>query len=115
MTTIDTRKPQNNDIQFYLRDRLEMILVVTDQDDAAVDLSGNSLVFSIRKTENGTALETITTASGDIVIGGDDNNMLTFVKELSGIEERTYYYDLYNVTEKDTITDGKFIATYKGR
>ena len=113
MATIDTRKPESNLIKHYIRDKFEMSLVVTDQDDAAVNLSAKTLVFSIRTTESGSAVET---ASGDeIVVSGTSNNYVTITKTFTSLAERAYYYDLQNTTDSETIIDGAMICNYKGR
>lgn len=113
MATIDTRKPQSKKIYHYLRDKFEMSLAVTDQDGAAVDLSAKTLVFSIRTTENGTAVQTATGA--EIVVSGTSNNIVTITKSFTGLAERAYYYDLHNSTDSETIIDGAMICNYKGR
>ena len=113
MTTFDTRTAKNIDLKFYLRDKFKMVVTVTDQDSAAVDLSAKTMVFSVRKTQNGTAVDTL--SGGEITVSGASNNIVTIEGTLSGLNERSYYYDLDNTTDNQTIMDGKFIASYDGR
>jgi hypothetical protein len=79
-----------------------------------VDLSAKTLVCTIRATEAGTAVDTMTSAAGDIVVSGAGNNILTFSKSLT-LSEQIYYYDLENTTDDEMIMDGKFFADYTGR
>jgi len=113
MTTFDTRTAKSIDIRFYLRDEFNLVITVTDEDDAAVDLSGKTLVFSIRESDGGAAISTIDGTS--ITVSGTGNNTVTLTKVLTGLSEKSYYYDLDNTTDNETIMDGKFIANYKGR
>jgi len=109
MTTHDTRQGQNVNVRHNLRETFSYVITVTDQDDNAVDLSGDTITFSIRATENGTALDTITAA-----ISGGSNNILTFEKDLT-ISSGKYFYDIHNDTDDKCIQDGYFICDYTGR
>jgi len=113
MPTFDTRKSKSITILHNLRNAFTMTIAVTDQDNVAVDLSTKDLVFSIRETENGTSIDTCTTAAGEITVSGNDNNILTFNKELE-LTRRIYYHDLQNITDDQSIIDGKFIANWTG-
>jgi len=114
MTTFDTRTGQNVDIKHNLRDKFSMVITVTDQDSAAVDLSAKTLTMNIREKESTTPIDTMTTTAGDIVVSGAGNNVLTFSKNLD-LGEKIYYYELYNTTDEENIMDGKFFADYTGR
>jgi hypothetical protein len=114
MATFDTRKGQNVDIRHNLREKFTMIITVTDQDSAAVDLSAKTLLFSIRETESGTAVDTMGTAEGTITVSGASNNVLTFSKTLT-LSQKNYYYDLLNSTDTENIMDGRFYADYTAR
>jgi hypothetical protein len=112
-TTIDTRTAWNITVYHYLRDDVHIVLNVFDEDDEPVNLSSKTLVFTIRKTENGTAVETI--SGSDITVSGANNNKVTISKAVSSLVERTYYIDLDNTTDGETIADGLLIATHEGR
>ena len=112
-TTIDTRTAQYVKIYHYLRDKLKIVIIVTDEDDAAVDLSAKTLVCSIRESEGGSAVETI--SGENVTISGGNNNVVTIEKALTSLTDRTYHIDLDNTTDNETIFDGKLIASYQGR
>ena len=114
-TTFDSRKGQNIDIITNLHEIFTLVFSVTDQDGVARDLSGESLVFSIREEENGDAIETLTTAVGEITISGDDNDIVAFSKVLD-ITTDNYFHDLLITTADDeSLMDGKLLANYTGR
>ena len=113
MKTLNTVRAEKVEIPYYLRDNFYLKFDVYDQDNVAVDLSGKSLVFSIRETENGTAIATATTADSEITIS---TSTVTISKDFSStLTEKVYYADLDNATDNYTIIDGALIASYKGR
>jgi hypothetical protein len=113
MVTIDTTKPQNVTIRHYLSDAFRFSVSVTDQADDPVDLSEKELLFSVRNSEGGTAIATILKDTG-FIIEGANNNIVTFDVVFDKLEERSYFYDLFNVTDRETIFDGELICSFKG-
>jgi hypothetical protein len=101
--------PANQNIYYYNGDSRTKSYTVTDGDGAAVDLSGDTLTLTIKKKKSGTAVATLSTGS-EITISGASNNVvnIAFNNEL---EERSYYYDLYNNTDDETIMYGLLIVT----
>ena len=113
MATHDIRRAANIDIKYNLREAFSWIGTITDQDSAAVDLSSEALVYSIRKKENSTAVATLTSAAGDITVSGDGDNIVTISADsISGITDRTYYHDLEGTTSNIQLFDGKLECSY---
>jgi hypothetical protein len=111
MATHDIRRAANVDIPYNIREEFLWSGTVT-LDGSPVDLSGKTLLYSIRSTENGSAVATASTAS-EIVVSGANNNIVTItIDSISGIKERTYFHDLENTTDNKMIFDGKLICTY---
>jgi hypothetical protein len=108
---MDARHGQDVEITTDLHEKFVLIFAVLDNNDDPVDLTGKSLVFSIRTTESGTATETLTTAAGTITI---NTSVVTMSKTLS-VSSDVYFHDLLNVTDDKTIMDGKLLANYTGR
>ena len=101
--------PANQDIEYYSNDSITKSYTVTDQDDAAVNLSGDTLTLTIRKKKGGAVVETLTTAS-EITVSGASNNIVTITFN-HDLEERAYVYDLYDNTDDETIMYGLLIVT----
>jgi len=101
--------PANQDIYYYANDARDKVYTVTDGDGAAVDLSGDTLTLTIRKKKGGTVVSTLSTAS-EIAISGASNNVVT-ISFNNDLDERSYYYDLYNNTDDQTIMYGLLIVT----
>ena len=112
MATHDIRRAANINIPYNLREGFSWSGIITDQDGAAVDLSGKTLVYSIRNSENGTALSTLTTAT-EITISGASNNIVTITKaSIDELKEKTYHHDLENTTDNKMLFDGNLICGY---
>jgi len=107
--------PAYKDIDYYNNDSRTKLYTVTDGDGVAVDLSGDVLKLTIKKDKGGSTVYTLSTATGsvggDITVTGAGNNVVNVAFDHSFDEERSYYYDLYNVTDDETIMYGKFIVT----
>jgi hypothetical protein len=113
MSTHDIRRAASVDIKYNLREAFAWTGTITDQDSAAVSLTGKTLVYSIRKTENGTAVATLTTTANDITISGAGNNIVTISSSsITGLTERTYYHDLENTTDNYMLFDGLLVCGY---
>ena len=111
MSTLNNITGKKIDIKYYLNDDFDLSFSVTDQDDNDVDLSTKSLSMQIKKRKTDTtSLIELTTAAGDIVVSGDNNNILTFNGTLA-LSERVYVYDLENTTDSNTIMYGFFKVT----
>jgi hypothetical protein len=111
MATHDIRRAASVDIKYNINESFVWQGTITDS-GVAVDLSGKTLVYSVRSTDSGTAIDTATTAS-EIVISGASNNIVTItIDAISGITERSYYHDLENTTDNKMLFDGKLIAGY---
>jgi hypothetical protein len=110
--TIDNRKAQNNDVYHYSGDVFDASWTITRDDDSAYDLSGETIVLSIKADRtDSVALETLTTTLSEISIGGASNNVLTFNKVVT-LPEGAYYYDLEITSENYTISYGIWYETY---
>ena len=110
MATLTAIKAANYDITYYNADSYDLSVTITDQDGSAVDLSGDTLTMTIKKKKtNTTAVATLSTAS-EIAVSGASNNVVTISFNID-LDERSYYYDLYNNTDDDTIMYGMFIVT----
>lgn len=113
MATNDIRRAANIDIKYNIREKFLWIGTVTDQNGSAVDLSSETLVYSYRETENGTALDTLTTTDNDITISGAGNNVVTIsAASLTGVTNKAYYHDLEGTTSNIMIFDGLLICGY---
>jgi len=110
MATNDIRRAARIDIKYNIRESFSWSGTVTDSNGDPVDLSGKTLIYSIRTTEGGTALTTITDG---ITVSGASNNIVTISAEsITGIVGRSYYHDLENTTDNEMVFDGRLIATY---
>lgn len=112
MATLDFIKPAYYDIEYYSNDNFNDSIIITDEDGNAVDLSSKSLSMQVKesKTDHSSkSLVTLTSSSG-ITVSGASNNILTFSGTYD-ISEGSYYYDLENTTDNETIIYGKFIVT----
>jgi predicted NUDIX family NTP pyrophosphohydrolase len=101
--------PANQDIYYYANDTRTKSYTVTDGDGAAVDLSGDTITLTIRKKKGGTVVATLSTAS-EITISGASSNVVNIAFN-NDLDERSYYYDLYNNTDDETIMYGLLIVT----
>ena len=112
MATINNIKAQENDISHYRGDVFDEVWTITKDDESAYDLSGKTLVLSIKEKKTyTTAAETLTTTDGEIAISGASNNVLTFDKVVE-LDERGYYYDLEIVDDNYTISYGQWKEVY---
>ena len=103
--------PANQDIYYYNGDSRTKSYTVTDGDGAAVDLSGDTLTLTIKKKkDDSSAVATLSTAS-EITISGASNNVVNIAFNNEVFDERSYYYDLYNNTDDETIMYGLLIVT----
>jgi len=112
MAVHDIRRAARIDIKHNLRESFVWAGTVVDQDGAAVDLSGKSLIYSVRSTENGTALFTFTSNAGDIGVSGSSNNVITISGTLTGLSGRAYHHDLENLTDNRMVFDGRLLTGY---
>lgn len=101
--------PAYQDINYYNNDSRTKSYTITDEDDAAVDLSGDTLTLAVKKTKEGTAIETLSTAS-EITISGASNNIVNIAFNHDFVEERSFVYDLYDNTLDETIMYGLLIV-----
>ena len=102
--------PANQDIYYYSGDTITKSYTVTDNLGAPVDLSGDTLTLTIKKSKCSPIFTTFSTAS-EITISGANNNVVNIALNHDIFEERAYYQDLYNNTEDKTIWYGRFIVT----
>jgi hypothetical protein len=110
MATLDVRKGAYRPIFYYNNTTFDLSVTFTDDDDAAVDLSGKTLTFTIKRTaQHSTAILTLTTADA-ISVSGASNNIVTF-SGVYGFSERSYVYDLKNSTDSDVLMYGAFTVT----
>jgi len=110
MADLNAIKAVRCDIQYYSGDVRSLTFAVTDENDAAVDLSAKSLVFTIKKRKSGEVVGSLTSAAGITVAGASDNEVTLALS--FDLEEMDYRHDLYILTE-DTIIYGKFEVTEK--
>jgi hypothetical protein len=102
--------PANENIDYYANDEFTNSYAITDENDAPVDLSGKTLTFQARKQKtSSTTVIDISTAS-EITISGANNNIVTFSGKYD-LDERSYYYDLENTTDSETLMEGLFEVT----
>lgn len=112
MSTLDSRKAASNDIKYYQNDVFDMSIEVTDQDGIAVNLSSKTLKFQVKKKKIDAEADAVVDISTDseISISGASNNIVTFSGTYD-LPQRSYYYDLENTTDNETIMYGRFIVT----
>lgn len=78
------------------------LFTITDSDGAAVDLSSAGLTFAVYEPGTpGTLLWTLTSAAGDITVGGDSNNQVT----VSDDDTHTGTAGVYRYVLWDTTAD----------
>lgn len=110
--TTGTLKPAEHNIPYYKGDVFNKSYTVTDADGNPVDLSAKALTFQVKKKKTdpqANAVIDISTAS-EISVGGADGNVVTFSGSYD-IPERSYYYDLQNTTDGETVMFGLFVVT----
>lgn len=110
MATLNNIKPAIYNITYYANDVFDLSITVTDQDGVAVDLSGKTLYFTLKKSyKYNEPILTLSTAS-EITVSGASNNIVTFSGTYD-LELNRYAYDLHNSTDDETIMYGTFIVT----
>lgn len=110
MATLDPFPAQYYDIPYYRNDEFTRSIIVTDEDDDPVDLSAKDLLMQIKNYKgDSTALYELTSGS-EITVGGVNSNVVTFSGTYD-LEPGSYYYDLRNTTDSETIMYGQFIVT----
>jgi len=101
--------PAKQNIEYYNNEGVTKSFIVTDADGDPVDLSEDTLVLTIKKKKSGTAVFTLTTAS-ELSVSGANGNTVNITLD-HDLEERSYFYDLYDSTLDETIMFGLFIVT----
>lgn len=110
-TTYNNIKGQEINLVHYKGDLFDEVWSIAKSDGTPYDLSGKTLVLSIKKRKtDATAEQTITTTAGEITISGDDNEVITFNKVVA-MDPRTYFYDLEIVEDFYTPAYGTWEET----
>ncbi len=102
--------PANQDINYYNNDSKVKSYTVTDENGDPVDLSGDTLTLTVKKTKSGTAVETLSTAS-EITVSGANDNIVNIAFNHDFVEERSFVQDLYDNTLDETVWYGLLIVT----
>ncbi len=88
-------------------DRLfDAVLTFTRSDGVTVDFTGKTILFKIYTERGGTLVDTLTSGT-EITIS---NNILTFTKIFTDLESKTYFFELYNDTDKITLMMNKMVV-----
>ena len=96
-------------INYYNGDTISKSYAVADSAGNPVDLSGMDLIFTLKKKKTGVVIESLTSASG-IVISGADNDIFTLTLNFD-LDLVRYFHDLYNITGDYTLMYGPFNVT----
>jgi len=113
MGTYRNIKTEIGDIAILIGDNFDLALDVFQKDDqgdeTAYDLDTKTVRMEIRATKTGDVILSMVSPT-DITISGDDNNRITFAKEITELSEGSYYYDIQIDEDKYTIRTGKVHA-----
>lgn len=101
--------PANKDIYYYSGSTITKTYTVTDGDGNAVDLSGKSLQWTLKKRKNGSVVAEL---NSTITVSGIGNNIVSLPLNFD-LDEMNYYYDLWNTTDDYPIMYGKLKTTEK--
>jgi len=104
-----TESPAKENIEYYSGAAINKSYTITDSDGAAVDLSGKSLKFTIKKRKKGCVIAELDSA---IIVSGTGDNIVTLPLNFE-LDEMIYYYDLWNVTDDYPLMYGRFETTEK--
>lgn len=105
MATLDFSRSATDDIEIKEDMLFNTVLDFTRSDSLTVDFTGKTIKMDISKKDGGTVIETLTSgAEITILIAG-----LYFNKTFTDLVVRSYYYELYNDTDKIGISYGLFI------
>lgn len=110
MATLDIRKGSYNSIFYYNKTDFDLQVTITDNDDNAVDLSGDTLTFTVKRTADHTSSVLTLSTNDAITVSGANNNVITFSGQYD-LQERNYVYDLLNSTDKDVLMYGSLTVT----
>ena len=106
MATLDFSRSVEQDLATK-EDRLfDAILDFTRDDEVSVSFTGKTILMLIYKKDGGNLLETLTSGS-EITIA---TARLTFNKTFTDLLIRSYYYEIFNDTDKIGIAHGLFIV-----
>jgi hypothetical protein len=112
MATTISNLPGAVNFKVYQNDTLTKTLTITDDADAAIDLSAATIKMEVRAAVASTVLFTFETGDG-ITVGGADDNVIT-ISKLVDITAGSYLYDLeitYSGGEVQTLIKGSFTVT----
>ena len=85
-------------------DRLfNAVLTFNRSDGEAVSFTDKTILFKIYTERGGTLVDTLSSGT-EITIS---NNILSFDKTFTDLESRTYFFELYNDTDKVTLMMNK--------
>ena len=88
-------------------DRLfDAALTFTRSDGVTVDFTSKTILFKIYTERGGTLVDTLSSGT-EIAIS---NNILTFTKIFTDLESKTYFFELYNDTDKITLMMNKMVV-----
>lgn len=106
MATYTTTKGGNVDIDHYQNDEMVHTFVISD----AGDLSSKALLMQIKTyKEDTTPLAELDNDDG-LAVGGEGSNEVTTSGDYN-IESGSYYYDLRNTDDKETLAYGRVNVT----
>ena len=114
MATHDTRTAERGDIEYYQNDELNYSFYVTDRSTGdPIDVSGDVLNAQIKRKKTDTedaAVANLSTTAGTIVVSGINGNIVTLTGQYD-LDLSSYYYDVENTTQENTIRYGRFKVT----
>jgi hypothetical protein len=93
MPTLDTIVAETVDILALKGDTMEASFTLTDDNEAAIDLSGATLLMEVRKTAKSDDVELTLTESDGITVSGAESNIINLSK-IVDIDAGCYVYDI---------------------
>lgn len=97
-------------IDYYNKDSRTKTYTFTDANGDPINMNGHTLTFTVKKTKLGAVVHTLSTDS-EIAISGAGYNVVSIAFDHDFVEERRFYYDLYDNTDDQTRMYGRFNVT----
>ena len=107
MAALDFSRSVEQDIQIKEDRKLYAVLTYTRDDDGAVDFTSSTIKMEIYDRDGGTLVDTLTSATEISISTGT----LTITKTFTDLQIRSYYFEIFDDTNKQGIQHGKLIVT----
>ena len=107
MAGIDFSRAEEGNITIDLDMKFDGVIDITRSDEAAVDFSGKTIKMDIYKDRDDANPKITLTSGSEITVA---TNRLTFDNTFTTLDERSYYYRLYNDTDKVAIRRGLLVV-----